>query len=306
MLIKKSPAYINKLHFLSDGPVTQHKGRGGNLHLLANIPFAMGFSQVRWNLSEAGHGKGAADGVGAAIKRLADRLVTGLFLSLPGMTNVELFYIPANATVPLPNAIPSVKVIMKVHQVYSNEPGKISVRVISSCCSSANCACYTPVEHDVLRADTLPITQTFQGRPRTQQPTCQRPITPEVVSLQSKRTDSLDVAQNVQGVEQPPPSVEEPPLLVEKPPPLLEKPPPSVEEPPSSVEQPPPSVEQPPKSVEQLPTSVEKPPQSGEEPPPSVQQPPKSVEQPHKSVEQPSTLSSRLRHLSWHHARAGT
>lgn len=37
--------------------------------------FRSGFSRVTWNFLEAGHGKGPADGVGAAIKRNADAIV---------------------------------------------------------------------------------------------------------------------------------------------------------------------------------------------------------------------------------------
>lgn len=33
------------------------------------------FRHVKWNYTEAGHGKGPADGVGGAIKRTADDLV---------------------------------------------------------------------------------------------------------------------------------------------------------------------------------------------------------------------------------------
>ena len=35
-----------------------------------------GFQQATWNFFEAGHGKGTADGVGAAIKKKADHLIT--------------------------------------------------------------------------------------------------------------------------------------------------------------------------------------------------------------------------------------
>ncbi len=39
------------------------------------MPFRFGFSRVTWNFLEAGHGKGPADGVGAATKRNADAIV---------------------------------------------------------------------------------------------------------------------------------------------------------------------------------------------------------------------------------------
>ncbi|KAL2102116.1 hypothetical protein ACEWY4_001284 [Coilia grayii] len=39
------------------------------------IPFLSGFTQVTWNFSEKSHGKGAPDGVGGAVKRIADSAV---------------------------------------------------------------------------------------------------------------------------------------------------------------------------------------------------------------------------------------
>lgn len=35
----------------------------------------MGFQRITWNFLEAGHGKGPADGIGAAVKRQAGSLV---------------------------------------------------------------------------------------------------------------------------------------------------------------------------------------------------------------------------------------
>ncbi|KAK6178007.1 hypothetical protein SNE40_012853 [Patella caerulea] len=42
---------------------------------MSHVPFDLGFKSVTWNYPESGHGKGPADGVGAAIKTAADRLV---------------------------------------------------------------------------------------------------------------------------------------------------------------------------------------------------------------------------------------
>lgn len=39
---------------------------------MSTVPFTMGFKHVTWNYSEMSHGKGAPDGVGGAIKRMAD------------------------------------------------------------------------------------------------------------------------------------------------------------------------------------------------------------------------------------------
>ena len=65
--LKRSQAQFSTPHFMSNGPVTQYKGRG-NIHLMANIQFDLGYKEVFWNFSEAVHGKGPADGMGANIK----------------------------------------------------------------------------------------------------------------------------------------------------------------------------------------------------------------------------------------------
>lgn len=62
------------IHFISDGPITQYRNKL-NFYLLVNTIFDFGFSSATWNFLEAGHGKGAADDIGAVIKRSADRFV---------------------------------------------------------------------------------------------------------------------------------------------------------------------------------------------------------------------------------------
>ncbi|XP_076594582.1 uncharacterized protein LOC143325434 isoform X2 [Chaetodon auriga] len=69
--IRTKHASITTLHCMSDGPVTQYRNKG-NFYLLSSLPFLNGFRKVTWNFSEACHGKGAPDGVGGAVKRMAD------------------------------------------------------------------------------------------------------------------------------------------------------------------------------------------------------------------------------------------
>ena len=66
----KSLSNIDK----NNGPVTQYRNKN-NFYLLSTIPFLSGFKQVTWNFSEKSHGKGAPDGVGGAVKRMADSSV---------------------------------------------------------------------------------------------------------------------------------------------------------------------------------------------------------------------------------------
>ena len=71
----KSPP--SSLHIISDRPVNQYRNRKflSIFYLLSTVPFLYGFENVLWNFSEKAHGKGAPDGVGGAVKRLADAAV---------------------------------------------------------------------------------------------------------------------------------------------------------------------------------------------------------------------------------------
>ncbi|KAI8420458.1 hypothetical protein MSG28_008946 [Choristoneura fumiferana] len=70
------PSTVENLHFLSDGPVTQYRNKTMFYILGCRIqdfyPLALKYS---WNFHEAGHGKGAPDGVGATCKRSADQVI---------------------------------------------------------------------------------------------------------------------------------------------------------------------------------------------------------------------------------------
>lgn len=65
---------VTNLYVISDGPTTQYRNKD-NFYLLTKVPFDLGFTFVDWSFMEAGHGKGAPDGVGAVVKREADRAV---------------------------------------------------------------------------------------------------------------------------------------------------------------------------------------------------------------------------------------
>lgn len=75
-IFKTLSTHITCIHFISDGPVTQYRNKT-MFHILATrlhveVPNIQKFS---WNFSESGHGKSAADGVGATCKRTADAIV---------------------------------------------------------------------------------------------------------------------------------------------------------------------------------------------------------------------------------------
>jgi hypothetical protein len=73
--IKEKYPLINKLHVISDGPTTQYRCRA-NFYLFSTKPKELYIPEGgSWNFMEAGHGKGAPDGIGAVVKRAADTLV---------------------------------------------------------------------------------------------------------------------------------------------------------------------------------------------------------------------------------------
>lgn len=73
--LQKFPS-VQNLYFLSDSPNNQYRNKKMFLFMSKRIP--MLFQQINslsWNYSEAGHGKGAPDGVGGLLKRVADNVV---------------------------------------------------------------------------------------------------------------------------------------------------------------------------------------------------------------------------------------
>lgn len=67
---------LKQLHVLSDGPTTQYRNKT-MFHLIANYLSKISKAEIiNWHFSEAGHGKGAPDGVGGCIKRTCDNAVT--------------------------------------------------------------------------------------------------------------------------------------------------------------------------------------------------------------------------------------
>ena len=131
-LQEKNPS-VRVLHMVSDGPTTQYRCKK-NFFFLSTEPFKMGFKKVTWNFLEAGHGKGPADGVGAAVKRTADALVAKgmdihngamLFEELSKVkSSVKLFNVTdeeiSEVERSLIDDLQTVKGTMKIHQVCDN------------------------------------------------------------------------------------------------------------------------------------------------------------------------------------------
>lgn len=67
---------LNSLHILSDGATTQYRNKKMFHLIMKFICPELHIDNFVWHYSEAGHGKGAPDGVGVCIKRTADRSAT--------------------------------------------------------------------------------------------------------------------------------------------------------------------------------------------------------------------------------------
>ncbi len=99
-----------------------------------------------WNFFEASHGKGAPDGMGGALKRTADMMVTNgrdipdaheLYKALLETTTVKLFFVAVEKAMErMPGQIPPVPSTMKTCQVVMFTPGKIHYREVSRMCST--------------------------------------------------------------------------------------------------------------------------------------------------------------------------
>nr|CAH7719872.1 unnamed protein product [Callosobruchus chinensis] len=75
-IFKTLPQGIKRVHFLSDGPVTQYRNK--TMFFIMATKLSEEFPDIEnltWNYTESGHGKGAPDGIGATVKRTADFVV---------------------------------------------------------------------------------------------------------------------------------------------------------------------------------------------------------------------------------------
>jgi hypothetical protein len=71
--IQREKPNVDTVHFFSDGPSVHVQYRHKGNVFLFSIEIANRYLNLAtWNFHESGHGKGAPDGVGAAIKRSAD------------------------------------------------------------------------------------------------------------------------------------------------------------------------------------------------------------------------------------------
>lgn len=155
-VLEELPASIENIHFLSDGPVTQYRNKLMFYVLACKLTEMWpNFISWSWNYHEAGHGKGAPDGVGATCKRTADSVVASGH-DVSNLTqfcgaiqsrcpNITLFTITDSDIEKMevliskkqPNLL-SFNGTLKVHQVQGNAyfPKKVMMKSLSCFCSN--------------------------------------------------------------------------------------------------------------------------------------------------------------------------
>lgn len=132
-VFEKSPN-ITTVHILTDSPSSQYRNKYIFFIMTQLNNVFSSLKSVTWNYQEAGHGKGAPDGVGAVIKRTADYQVkcgrdVGDFSTFVGIVrenikNVEIRVVEEHEIrekeIHLPKNIAPFKGTMLVHQVLWN------------------------------------------------------------------------------------------------------------------------------------------------------------------------------------------
>jgi len=147
---------VTDVHFFSDGPTPQYRNKQ-NFYLLSTQIYKLGFRGATWNFLASGHGKGAPDAIGGAVKRQADAMVSmgcdindaeNLFKCLQKTDSVIRFYsiMPTEVVSVDSECSKSLKPLvgtMKIHQLYVDVESNVSHRTLSCFCSRPGvCSCY--------------------------------------------------------------------------------------------------------------------------------------------------------------------
>lgn len=173
---------LDTIHIVSDGPSTQYRNKI-NFYLFSTVlpEEYPSIKHAQWNFSGASHGKSAADGIGAAIKRRADNLVANgtdianaetMYekLSNGDQSKIKLFFILPSEIEKNDDDIPlrlkPINGTMKIHQIKLTEKFILQTRNLGCYCQHpSDCDCYTYTQHsfkktmDDLISETESITE---------------------------------------------------------------------------------------------------------------------------------------------------
>ena len=166
---------VSVVHFFSDGPCTQYRQKGNFFFLFSTELDKRGLRGT-WNFFESSHDKRAPDGVGAALKRSADNLISHgrditsayvLFKALSDTdTSIKLYFIEDEAVEQalqrMPSTIPPVPGTMRIHQVITLARGERTLRDVSCMCSTygkLECECWNTKHFSFVRKVPATVSQ---------------------------------------------------------------------------------------------------------------------------------------------------
>ncbi|KAJ8720534.1 hypothetical protein PYW08_005999 [Mythimna loreyi] len=159
----------DSIHFYSDGPTTQYRQKK-NFYYFSKVTKELGFNYSTWNFFEASHGKGAADGVGGALKRNLDSIIaygndipdakTAFdLLHKETDTSIKLFYIPDEDIRKTTVELILVQNTMKLHQIRNTDmPCTIMYRSLSCFCPGDRpgfCDCLDLKQCNLMKKENL-------------------------------------------------------------------------------------------------------------------------------------------------------
>ena len=156
---------VKHIHVWSDGPTTQYRSKY-NFFLASKLFPIYGFKTWQWNFSQAGHGKGAVEGIGGAVKRIADSAIlhgsdikdgSAFFNTVANQMSIKLHYIPESSLQLKEKMLPkseltTVKGTLKLHQIFGGLNECCKVRDLSCYCSKPKfCQCHSPRNINLLQ-----------------------------------------------------------------------------------------------------------------------------------------------------------
>ncbi|KAL0829678.1 hypothetical protein ABMA28_003184 [Loxostege sticticalis] len=152
--IEQKALKTDTLHFITDSTCSQYRNKTIN-YIITKLHWDLkNLKCVTWNYTEAGHGKGAPDGVGAALKRTADQIVrygkdipdvnTFAAEMKKAVKNVLLEYVSEYEIYEKEYFMPTTllkpfKGMMQVHQIIWNKNNENTVVLRRQSCVSEMC-----------------------------------------------------------------------------------------------------------------------------------------------------------------------
>ena len=137
LLGAKIRSQITELNIISDSPSSQYRNKT-TIYFLKHYALSRQIT-MRWLFLESGHGKGVADGVGSAIKRLFDNAIrfnpdqsfkgaADLMTKIKKSTNIQLYLYKKEDIDSLKEKIPSLTTIKGTsafHEIIAKPNGQV-------------------------------------------------------------------------------------------------------------------------------------------------------------------------------------